>query len=55
VAATVRKALLWLLLAFVVYTIVASPGKAAGLARDTFAGVSAAGESLGDFFDALVS
>ncbi len=54
-AATVKKVLLWLLLAFVVYTIVASPGKAAGMARDTFDGISAAGQSLGDFFDALVS
>lgn len=54
-ATTVKKVLLWLLLAFVVYTIIASPGKAAGMVHDTFDGVSAAGESLGDFFDALVA
>ena len=54
-AATTKKVLLWLLLAFVVYTIIVSPAKAAGMVRETFAGVSAVGESLGDFFDALVT
>lgn len=54
-ATTVKKVLLWLLLAFVVYTIVASPGKAAEMARETFGSISTAGESLGDFFDALVT
>jgi hypothetical protein len=51
---TVRKTLLWLLLGFLVYTVIVSPAKAAGIVRDTFAGVSVAGESVGDFFDALV-
>jgi len=55
VAPTVKKVLLWLLLAFIAYTIIASPGKAAGMVRETFDGVSAVGESLGDFFDALVT
>ena len=54
-ATTVKKVLLWLLLAFIAYTIIASPGKAAGTVRETFDGVSAVGESLGDFFDALVT
>jgi hypothetical protein len=54
-AATTKKVLLWLLLAFVVYTIIVSPAKAAGMVRETFQSVSVAGESLGDFFDALVS
>jgi hypothetical protein len=51
---TVRKTLLWLLLAFLVYTVIASPAKAAEIVRVTVSGVSVAGESLGDFFDALV-
>jgi hypothetical protein len=55
VAATVKKVLLWLVLAFVVYTIIASPGKAAEMVRETFGGISTAGESLGSFFDALVT
>lgn len=54
-ATTTKKVLLWLLLAFVVYTILVSPAKAAGMVRETFASMSLAGESLGDFFDALVS
>jgi hypothetical protein len=53
-AATTKKVLLWLLLAFVVYTIIVNPAKAAGMVRETFQGISVAGESLGDFFDALV-
>lgn len=54
-AANVKKVLLWLLLAFVVYTIIVSPGKAAAMTRDTFDSISVVGRSLGDFFDALVS
>ena len=51
----VKKVLLWLLVAFVVYTIVVSPAKAAGMTRATFTSISEVGGSLGDFFDALVS
>jgi hypothetical protein len=50
-----KKILLWLGLAFVVYTIIVSPAKAADLAQEAFGGISEAGRSLGDFFDALVS
>ena len=52
---TVKRALLWLAIAFLVYTVIASPDKAADMVRETFGGISAAGESLGQFFDALVT
>lgn len=55
VAPAVKKVLLWLLVAFVVYTIVVSPAKAADMTRATFTSLSEAGGSLGDFFDALVT
>ena len=54
-AATTKRALLWLGIAFVVYTIIASPATAAEAVREAFGGISAAGRSLGDFFDALVT
>jgi hypothetical protein len=54
-SAITKKILLWLALAFVVYTIIVNPNKAANLAQEAFGGISEAGRSLGDFFDALVS
>jgi hypothetical protein len=54
-SAITKKILLWLGLAFVVYTIIVNPAKAADLAQEAFGGISDAGQSLGDFFDALVS
>jgi hypothetical protein len=54
-AATTKRLLLWLGVAFVVYTIVQSPAKAADLVQAGFDGISSAGQSLGEFFDALVS
>jgi hypothetical protein len=54
-SAITKRVLLWLGLAFVVYTIIVNPAEAAGLAKEAFGGISQAGESLGDFFDALVS
>ena len=54
-AATTKRVLLWLGVAFVAYTVIQSPAKAADLVQATFGGISAAGQSLGEFFDALVS
>ena len=54
-ATTTKKALVWLLLAFVAYTIVVSPAQGSGHGQSAFASISTAGESLGSFFDALVS
>ena len=53
--ATVKRLALWLLLAFVVYTIFANPDKAAELVRSAFDAVAAASHALARFFDALVS
>ena len=53
--ATVKRLALWLLLAFVVYTILASPDKAAEMVRGSFDAIAAAGHALARFFDALVS
>jgi hypothetical protein len=51
----VKRALLWLGLAFVVYTVIAAPTTAAQAVKEAFGGISTAGRSLGDFFDALVT
>ncbi len=53
-AATTRRVLLWLALAFVVYTVIMSPARAADMVRVAFGGVSNAGTGLAAFFDALV-
>ena len=53
--AHVKRVLLWLLLAFVGYTIVVNPAKAAAMTRDTFSSISSVGQSVGAFFNALVS
>jgi hypothetical protein len=53
-AATTKRVLLWLGVAFVAYTIIASPAKAADMVQAAFGGISDAGQSLGTFFDALV-
>ena len=52
---TLKRALLWLAVAFVVYTVIAAPRKAADAVDEAFGGLSSAGQSLGDFFDALVT
>jgi hypothetical protein len=54
-ATATKRVLLWLGIAFVVYTIIMSPGKAADMVHAAFGGLSVAGRSLGDFFDALVA
>jgi hypothetical protein len=51
----VKKILLWLGIAFVVYTVIRAPATAAQAVTEAFGGLSTAGQSLGDFFDALIS
>jgi hypothetical protein len=53
-ATTTKRVLLWLGVAFVAYTIIESPAKAADMVQAAFGGISDAGQSLGTFFDALV-
>ena len=50
-----KKILLWVGIAFVVYTVIAAPRTAAQAVTEAFGGISTAGQSIGDFFDALVS
>jgi hypothetical protein len=50
-----RKGVLWLGIAFVVYTVIAAPQTAAQAVHEAFGGLSTAGQSLGDFFHALVA
>jgi hypothetical protein len=52
---TVKKVLLWVGIAFVVYTVIAAPKTAAAAVTEAFGGISTAGQSIGDFFDALVT
>jgi hypothetical protein len=54
-AGTTKRILLWLVVAFIAYTIIQSPAKAADMVQTAFGGLSEAGSSLSDFFDALVS
>jgi hypothetical protein len=52
---TVKRVLLWVGIAFVVYTVIAAPRTAASAVTEAFGGISTAGQSIGDFFDALVT
>lgn len=52
---TLKRMLLWLGVAFVVYTVIAAPKTAAQAVTEAFGGISTAGESIGSFFDALIS
>ncbi len=51
---TVKRALIWLGIAFVAYTIFTAPDQAADMVQSGVDGISTAASSLGDFFDALV-
>jgi hypothetical protein len=53
--APVKRVLLWLGIAFVVYTVVAAPKTAAQAVTEAFGGATTVGQSVGDFFDALIS
>ncbi len=52
---SLKKALLWLGVAFVVYTIIVAPTTAADAVKQSMSGLSTAGQSLMDFFNALVN
>jgi hypothetical protein len=52
---SLKKALLWLGVAFVVYTIIVAPTTAADAVKQSMDGLSTAAHSLMDFFDALVN
>lgn len=50
-----KKLLLWVGIAFVVYTVIAAPKTAALAVTEAFGGIFTAGQSILEFFDALVT
>lgn len=52
---TAKRVVTWVVVAFLIYTVVTNPEKAADLARSAFHGIAAAGGAIGKFFSALVS
>jgi len=51
----VKKILLWVLLAFVVYAVVTSPSKAADIVHTAWDITVQGSNGIGDFFDALLN
>ena len=52
---SLRKVLLWLGIAFVVYTVIVAPRTAADAVNQSLDGLSTAAQSLMDFFDGIVN
>lgn len=52
--AQAKKVFLYLLIVFVLYTIIATPHRAADLVQIGFEGVSGAAKSVGEFFTGLI-
>ena len=48
-----KKAVVWLIIAFAIYSIIATPQQAAEAVRGAGEGLQTVGLSLGKFFDAL--
>ncbi|GGV00356.1 membrane protein [Streptomyces albospinus] len=53
--ATAKKVALYLLIVFVLYTIIATPKRAAQLVQIGFEGISSAAQGVGEFMTQLVS
>ncbi|MEU7182671.1 hypothetical protein ACWIG3_03325 [Streptomyces celluloflavus] len=53
--AQAKKIVLYLVLIFVLYTIITSPARAAGLVQIGFEGISNAAQGVGEFMTQLVS
>lgn len=49
-----KKPLIYILIAFVLYTVITSPYKASNFVHQAISGVSAAGQSVALFFDGLL-
>ncbi|MFF1462105.1 hypothetical protein [Streptomyces sp. NPDC058330] len=49
-----KKIALYLIVVFVLYTIITSPARAADLVQVGFEGISSAAQSVGDFMSELV-
>ncbi|MCB5910837.1 hypothetical protein ACIBK8_26070 [Streptomyces sp. NPDC050161] len=53
--AQAKKIALYLVIVFVLYTIITSPGRAADLVQIGFEGISSAAQGVGEFMTQLVS
>ncbi|MFF8960376.1 hypothetical protein [Streptomyces sp. NPDC014894] len=53
--AQAKKIALYIIVVFVLYTIIASPDRAAALVQIGFEGISSAAKSVGEFMTALVN
>ncbi|MGL5857914.1 MAG: hypothetical protein ACRC35_05825 [Angustibacter sp.] len=51
----IRKPLLWILLAFLIYALFRSPEQAAGVVQAAWDGIVAGLRAIGRFFDALLA
>ncbi len=50
-----KKIATWLVIAFIAFTIISSPDKAADMTHTAFGGIASAGRAIGQFFSALTS
>ncbi len=50
-----RKILLWVVIAFIIYAIFASPDQAADIVRAALDGIMAGFQAIGRFFDSLLT
>ncbi|KWX03162.1 hypothetical protein [Carbonactinospora thermoautotrophica] len=50
-----KKVVIWILVIFALYTVINSPAKAADLVHSAFNAVAGSAQSIGRFFDALIS
>ncbi|MEU9603954.1 hypothetical protein [Streptomyces sp. NPDC048057] len=53
--AQAKKVVLWMLVVFVLYTIIKTPERAADLVQIGFQGISDAADSIGEFMTELVT
>jgi hypothetical protein len=53
--AQAKKVILYIIVVFVLYTIITSPAKAADLVQIGFEGISSAAKGVGDFMTELVN
>jgi hypothetical protein len=52
--AQAKKVAMWILIIFVLYTIITAPARAASLVQDGFQGISDAAKAIGTFMSNLV-
>jgi hypothetical protein len=50
-----RRPLLWILIAFLVYAVFKSPDQAAGIVKTAWTGLGDVLQAIGRFFDALLA